>query len=78
LAALGELELVTDEPPLDVLAPVLNDPDPEIRLQALQLIGESDDERANELARQALSDPDEDVRSEAEDILSLDSDDDGD
>jgi hypothetical protein len=66
MAALFEISLATEEPPLDLLAAVLQgDPSTEVRLEALTIVADSDDEEADALIRSSLNDPDEAVRSEA-------------
>lgn len=70
LAALYEISVAMDEPPIDLLAPVVQgDPDPEVRLEALAMIGDSEDERAGAVIQSALGDPDPRIRVEAQDLL---------
>lgn len=76
MAALYEISLEMAEPPLDLLAPVLQgDPSAEVRLEALTIVADSDDEQADALIRGSLDDPDEAVRSEALDQVEARSDD---
>jgi hypothetical protein len=70
LAALAEISLEMDPPPLDLLGPVVEgDPDAEVRLEALEIVGESGSEEAVAVIRTALSDPVAAIRAEAEDLL---------
>jgi hypothetical protein len=66
LAAIHELWLTADDPPLYLVESALRDSDPEVRLEALKIASESEDDGAKKLIEQARSDPDEDVRSDAE------------
>ena len=76
LAALYEISLGSEDPPLDLLAPVLQgDPSAEVRLEALTIIADSDDEEADALIRSSLDDADETVRSEAHEEIEARSDD---
>jgi hypothetical protein len=68
IAALQELEDYS-QLPFDTVASALGDQDAEVRAEALRILGDSDDDRAVALARQALDDPNEDVRDEAQGII---------
>jgi HEAT repeat protein len=53
-----------------LLAPVVaGDPNAEVRLEALEIVAESESDEAVAVVRTALNDPDDDVRTEAEDLL---------
>lgn len=70
LAALYEISVTMDRPPIDWLAPMVEqDPDPEVRLEALGMIAESEEEKATAVIRTALNDPDPRVRMEAAELL---------
>jgi hypothetical protein len=68
LAALYEIGLGMEEPPLDLLGPVLlGDPSPEVRLEALEIVAEA--AAADALIHRALDDADAAVRNEAHDLI---------
>jgi len=70
LAALYEISLEMDEPPLDLLAPVIeSDPDPEVRLEALGIVADIETSEADAVISRAMDDPDEAIRSEAQDLM---------
>lgn len=70
LAALYEIGLAMAEPPLELLAPVVQgDPDAEVRLEALSMIVEIESEEADALIEGALDDPDAAVSDEAQEII---------
>lgn len=70
LAALYEISLEMGEPPLDLLAPVLQgDPSAEVRLEALSIVADVENAEADGLIQGALDDPDEEIRDEAEDLI---------
>jgi HEAT repeat protein len=48
---------------------VAGDPNAEVRLEALEIVAESESDEAVAVVRTALNDPDDDVRTEAEDLL---------
>jgi HEAT repeat protein len=66
------LDEYADEIDAEALAPALNDPSPEVRFEALGIVGDMDDEnQVRETARRFLNDPDDEVRSLAEGILDM-------
>jgi len=70
LAALFEISLEFDEPPLELLAPLVeSDPNADVRLEALEMVGDSDSLEAETVIQGALGDPDDEVRARAEDLL---------
>lgn len=81
LSGLDDVASPGEETRWDLIALALDDQDPEVRLEALNVVDEAADEegqrdRVRALIDKALSDPDEDVRSKAEDMLDSDSGDD--
>jgi HEAT repeat protein len=71
LEGLSEIMLMSDDPPLELLAPMLDDPDPEVRLEVVRMISESEHPDADWLLRGALGDVDGDIREEAADALDV-------
>jgi hypothetical protein len=70
LAALDEISLEAEEPPIDLLAPVVaGDPSAEVRLAALEIVVESDAPVADGVIHAALDDPDAGVSEAAADAL---------
>ncbi|MBI1815673.1 MAG: HEAT repeat domain-containing protein [Deltaproteobacteria bacterium] len=55
------------------LAGVMTDPDPDVRIAALRILGEIEDPDAEPMIRDALADPDDDVQALAADLLDNDS-----
>lgn len=70
LAALDEISLEMDEPPIELVGPVVEaDPDPEVRLEALAIVADIDGDEADAVIDRAMNDRDDTVRDEARELM---------